>query len=242
MDEQTPTRQGVIDGCNRVCRELLRSPNVRQSLRILLRELDPENAPALVRTLLRTDPELTLGLLSALPGMGNAALLGMREAMLLLANYPPALLASFLAQMAAELDAEALGETAGLLLAVVVKAAQQDIGGLSKNTEGLKSGIATGFHNALSQNGLEPYSVPGTLADAAVSAIQSFAAHLNEQAQKDESGTAAAVDKLAAGIREAAKQNPIFVQKVLRPLFLAGQEACADASFTEDSTESDDDA
>ena len=70
---------GIIGGGARILKELLRSPRVTKTARILLSNLDPEASPELVRTLVYGDTALFFDLLSATPELANAAILGLRE-------------------------------------------------------------------------------------------------------------------------------------------------------------------
>jgi hypothetical protein len=71
--EATPVlRRGPIEGTSRVLRELIRTPRFKKTVGILIRELDPENAGLLVRTLMWEDPEFFLSLLGAAPDVINA--------------------------------------------------------------------------------------------------------------------------------------------------------------------------
>jgi len=115
MPEETTiaARQGeASDGTlplgARVLREALATPAFRELLRLPLQELPRGEGSALVRTLLREEPELWMAVVSTAPGMldelADCLLALGRE----LSAMPPALVDAYLAELIAELNAGSL--------------------------------------------------------------------------------------------------------------------------------------
>ncbi|MBU1943651.1 MAG: hypothetical protein KKE36_08275 [Actinobacteria bacterium] len=190
MTDDTAPRNGPIEGTGRILAELLRTPRFKQTVSILLSELDPQNAALLVRTLLWTDPEFSLGLMAAAPDLLNAGIVAVDELVRQLAGFPPALLGQFAAQALAGLDAERLGSTLGgiAVLAATTGAAAGDsladaasafvgrfAGGLSSvegmNVADLARGLAGGITSFAAENPEFMKSVVGPLAGACREAL-----------------------------------------------------------------------
>lgn len=114
--EPGPKRRGVIDGSARVIGELLRTPRIVKTARILLGNLDPDAAPALVRAVMYSDSMLFLDAISAAPALANAAVLGVQEVCEQLLALPAELLHRFGVRLIAEVSGEQLGRTTGLAL------------------------------------------------------------------------------------------------------------------------------
>jgi len=226
MGREAPVKKGIIDGSSRVLKELLRTPRFKETVRILEREWDPENAPALVRTLWEEDPEIFLGLAGALPSLGNAAVGALREILRHLSTFPPGMLSPFMAELVDEMDAEGLGEAAGLFLVLLARAAGEDEA-FGRAAAGWKEGIGKGFSTTLSGEGIEKEKIVKSLLVLAVSGLSALAATLAKEAAREDSQTAKTVGTLADQIREAAEKNPEFMTKIVRPLVEAGREALA---------------
>ena len=235
MSEPTGARKGIIDGTHRVLRELLDSPRFRQSVRILLGELDPENTPDLVRTLLSRDPELMLSALSASPQVANVAIWGARTFLAELDKFTPDLLAGFLTQMAHEVQAEQLGETFGLLSVLVLRAGDAADGGLDEALKELWQRVSKGFTDALAAQGVQRGQLGEGLARALVAGVNVLAADADERAKKGDPAIEKNVALVARGIRDVARKNPAFMHQVVRPLVEAGRDAINEANDEEDS-------
>lgn len=113
--------KGVLATAERALLRALRRPRTRESLRVLLRGLDPENARAVVRTALWTEPELFLSLLGSLPRAANAAIYAADE---------------LLAQLAEKLSPDLRRELVGSLLADVDHAALARVIGRARALHG----------------------------------------------------------------------------------------------------------
>ncbi|MBN2283039.1 MAG: hypothetical protein JXO48_04030 [Deltaproteobacteria bacterium] len=106
--------RGVIDAMDRVIGRLLEKPNVKENLRILLANIDPESARGLVRTMLWRDAEVFLGVLGALPSILNAFIKGYDEMLIQVREkFPPELLRSFMRSLAEDIDRESLSRAEG---------------------------------------------------------------------------------------------------------------------------------
>lgn len=107
MAEQTGT--GIIDSNNRILEEVLGKPAFKEGLRLVLMNIDPQNSPRLVRTILGTDVEVPLAIVGALPALANAVILALDELLLQVREkFPPVLLADIVESLLNEIDRETL--------------------------------------------------------------------------------------------------------------------------------------
>jgi hypothetical protein len=222
MEAQTP-RKGPIEGTSRVLRELLRTPRFKQSVRIILRDLDPENARLLVKTLMWEDPEFTLSLLAAMPDILNAALASLDEMVAQGSTFPPVVLTGFIAGVVEQLDSRALGRAMGraLVLSSSLSAVKDET--LADAAAGFWAGVGEGFAEAV------PTGAAGLALDALVPALGSTVSRLGASAADDASETRRLAAGLTDAVRTVASENPEFMQQVVLPLMAAGREALADA-------------
>ena len=226
IEEQA--RQGPIEGISRVLRELLRTPRFKASVRIILRELDPENAALLVRTLVWEDPEFFLSLLSSTPSLLNAAIAGVDEATSQLANFPTLLLTGFMAGLIEEVDARRLGHAAGQALVLSARLAAVNDENLAGAAAGFWEGLGEGITESLP--GAEAgQGVVGLLLDTLVPMLGSAVERLGSEAVREGSEARQLVRGIADNMRQIAGQNPEFMQEVVVPLIDAGREALAAA-------------
>jgi hypothetical protein len=166
MSELPSPRTGPIEGTSRVLRELLRTPNLKKTIKILLNELDPENAGLLVRTFFWEDPEFFISLLGATPSLVNAMAEGTREFSVQMNSFPPRLLAGFMRGIIDDIDAESIGEAAGTVLVLLSRTA-----GLQSDTRTrFWEGAGKGFSRSLG-DGSETASIVEGLAGS----IRTFA-------------------------------------------------------------------
>lgn len=102
MEAQT---QGLVKMTGTVMERLIESPNFKENIKALLRNIDPGESPDLARTLLWKDPELTLAMLGALPVLLNVMIRLMGE-MLNEINekFSPELLRDFVQSVADDID------------------------------------------------------------------------------------------------------------------------------------------
>ncbi len=96
----------------RLLRRLIKSPKFKSSLNILLRGIDPEHAPGLVRAFMWEDVETFMGTASAVPKLVNFAIRAVEEVAAQLNAFPPEILLAFLNRLAGEVDFQALERAA----------------------------------------------------------------------------------------------------------------------------------
>lgn len=107
MDEAANT--GLIEGRTRMAEELLASTTFKDSLRLFLRNIDPEGGPELVRTLLGKDVEVPLAVMSTLPAVVNCLIrMAMELVVQVRGTYPPPLLAGMVESLLEDVDRETL--------------------------------------------------------------------------------------------------------------------------------------
>ncbi len=151
-----PTEAGVLEGSSRVLRELLRAPRTRQSLAVLLDQLDPGNAGLLVDAL-TDDPGLNMDLVVSTPAVANATTVLLHRLLTQLASAPPELIRELAPKLIGEIDARRLGQTVGLALALGLRATDSDDGDAA--LEALGEGIGEGLRTALEASELPPDDV-----------------------------------------------------------------------------------
>ena len=103
------TGKGIIDSQSRIIEELLEKTAFKDGLRHILNNIDPENSPQLVRTLLGKDIEVTLAIMSVLPALANALILAIDEMISQIQEkFSPALLADLTQSLLDDIDKVAL--------------------------------------------------------------------------------------------------------------------------------------
>ncbi len=101
--------RGIIESKSRIIEELLEKTAFKDSLRLFLRNIDPENSPQLVRTILGKDVEVPLALVGVLPAIANCIIRAVEELIIQVnEKFPPPLLAGFVESLLEEIDKEAL--------------------------------------------------------------------------------------------------------------------------------------
>lgn len=102
-------RRGLVATTAEILGELLDKPAFKDSLRLFLKNIDPENSPLLVRTLLGRDIEVPLAVTGALPSLANAVLLAACELIVQVREkFPAPLLAGFAESLLSEIDKDTL--------------------------------------------------------------------------------------------------------------------------------------
>lgn len=108
MNDQGQKR-GIIDSKNRILEDLLGKTAFKDALRQILNNIDPENSPQLVRTLIGKDIEVALSLVAALPSIANALILALDELLHQIKdNFPLQLIADITESLVNEVDTDAL--------------------------------------------------------------------------------------------------------------------------------------
>jgi hypothetical protein len=106
MDESQNT--DITEHRRRAAEELLASTPFKDSLRLFLKDIDPEAGPTLVRTLMGKDPEVPLAVMSTLPVVANCLFRTAMELVKLIRQYPPPLLAGMIEALLQDVDRETL--------------------------------------------------------------------------------------------------------------------------------------
>jgi len=142
----------VIDGGARILGELLRTPRIVKTARIVLGNLDPEAAPALVRTIMYADSMLFFDVVTAAPALANAAVLGAREVCEQVLTLPEELLRRFVPRLLEEVSGEQLGEAAGLAVLAVGRVVSSPDGLLALKGRAFESDFKRGVAKGLSRD------------------------------------------------------------------------------------------
>jgi hypothetical protein len=190
-----PNRRGVIEGSARVVAQLLRTPRIVKTARILLGGLDPAAARLLVRAVISTDSMLFLDAITATPALANAAVHGAREVVLQLLALPADLLHEFVPRLVAEVSGENLGHTAGLALLAVDRLVEAPGGSLAEAVGAFEADFKRGLRKGLASD------------DAAVSRqVQWLAGTIGRVARENPQLMTRVVRPLVDACREALKE------------------------------------
>jgi hypothetical protein len=228
MEIKTPAR-GPIEGVRRILRELLRTPRFKESVRIILRELDPENAALLVRTLMWEDPEFTLSLLGAAPAFLNAAIVGAGELVSQSSTFSPGVLTGFIAGVIGQLDGRAMGRAAGQALALSASLSAMRDEAVDAASARFWQEVGAGITESLPAGTEAGEGASRLMLDTLMPMLGSAVSRLGAQAVRDGSEARRLVKGLAEGMRAVASENPEFMREVVIPLVEAGREALAQA-------------
>lgn len=220
---------GPIEGTSRVLRELLRTPRFKASVGVLLRELDPENAGLLVRTLMWEDTGFTLSLLGAAPSLANALFFAADEFIGQASNFSPGMLAGFASGMIGQLDGRTLGHAIGRGLVLSARMAAVDDNGVAEAARGFWDGVGEGIASSLPEGAEAGEGAAGLLLDTVVPVVGAAVSRLGAEAVKEGSEARRLVAGLAAGMKAIASENPEFMRQVVVPLVEAGRQALAEA-------------
>jgi hypothetical protein len=190
----------LIDATERILRELMHTPKFKESLIILLSNIDPPAARGLVRTLFWEDPGVLLSFFGALPDLINVGGEAMAEMVVQMGSLPAPLLQDFLNKVVSGIDGKSWGEAIGGLATLPL--------GLDEEGNALKQGLeAVGqdFKEGYGQSAGEEVFLPW---------LNGWMERTAAEAKDKESATHA----LVQGIVKAVKNNPEFVEHVLRPI------------------------
>jgi hypothetical protein len=227
MEGAATPRKGPIEGTSRVLAELLRTPRFKASVRVILRDLDPENAALLVRTLMLEDPEFFLSLVAAMPALINASIASMAEVAAQASTFPPPVLTGFMAGIIQDIDARRLGRTAGQMLALSARLSAERDEELSAATRSFWEGLGTGISESLPTGAEAGEGATGLLLDTLMPLLGSVVARLGAQAVKEGSEARQLVSGIADSVRAIASENPDFMKEIVAPLVDAGRDALA---------------
>ncbi|MDI6830716.1 MAG: hypothetical protein QME88_05205 [Actinomycetota bacterium] len=194
--------KGLLDAADRILRELIRTPRFKETVIILLNSIDPPSARRLVRTLFWQDPGLLLSIMGSLPALINVVSEALAEVACQMKTMPPPLLQDFLDRVVAGIDGQSAGEAVGGLVSSALSL------GVSEEGSGLRRSLAevgSDFGRAYAE------AAGGAALSERLGAWMAGAA---ERAQDPESAFHGFVQAAARAVRE----NPSFVENVLRPI------------------------
>lgn len=102
-------RRGFIETKADVLGEVLGKTAFKESLRLFLKDIDPEHGPLFVRTLLERDIEVPLAVAGALPAIANSLIKAACELIVQVREkFPAPLLAGFVESLLADIDKDDL--------------------------------------------------------------------------------------------------------------------------------------
>jgi hypothetical protein len=199
-EEITIEKKGLIDALDRIARELMRSSKFKESLIIILSNIDPPAARSLVRTLFWEDPGVLLSFFGALPNILNVGGEAMAEMVVQMNSLPPPLMQDFMEKIVSGLDGAVVGEAVGGMV------------NLSRTLQGEGSPFVGGM-SALRADFSQAYQETAGEAPF-LGQLEDWMATVAERAKDKESTTYAFIQEAS----KAMKSNPDFVKHVLKPL------------------------
>lgn len=215
MAGEVQVRKGPIEGTSRVLRELLRTTRFKKTVRMIINELDPENAVLLVRTLMWEDPEFFLGLISGSPSIINAFIEGSNEFSKQIASFPTPLLAGFVMGAGNQLDGESLGEALGHLLCIAAKLGDLGVG--AQVGSKLREDVLAGLRRAVEEEG-STEGVTDLVMKLLAPLVSSGISRMERNLAEDGSETRKMIEVVAEEMRKTAQENPEFMKGVVAPL------------------------
>ncbi|MBU4175974.1 MAG: hypothetical protein KKB90_07795 [Actinobacteria bacterium] len=198
-------KKGLVDGADRIARELLRNPKFKQSLIILLSSVDPQSARGLVRTLFWEDPDILLSIMGALPDLVNTGIVAAAEVAEQVKTMPSPLLQQLAQLVITKIDGFTLGEAAGSLTSIDLGLAEES-SGIVDSLDNLRREFRKGYRESGGEELL-------------VSRLNGWMEKTAAEAADKNSSTYTIIQ----GIGKALGENPDFVEHVLKPI-LAGEE------------------
>lgn len=111
MDNKQDT--GILENQTSVAEELLANASFKDSLRLFLKNIDPESGPALVRTLMGKDVEVPLAVMSAMPAIANCLIRMAMEMVAQIRKYPAPMLTGMTESLLQDVDRETLARLIG---------------------------------------------------------------------------------------------------------------------------------
>ena len=211
MEKDVSNQSGVIEGASRVLRELLKSSRFKKTITIILNELDPENAPLLIRVMKEEDPDLFLSLLSFSPALANLQIEMMTELLRQFVSFPPGLYTGFLSQLLQDINAKRAGEAAALLRILALRAINDSEGTHADSLDSCKNEFIDGYKQCLR-------NFPDDRELDLDQVRKWFFDWANEAASKMGKEAAKRNSKTSENIRNFVDSNPEFLNHVLRPL------------------------
>jgi len=122
--EKTPSITGIVGEKTSLLASLLAQPEVKESLRLALADIDPDSGSRLVRTFMGADPEVGLTVAGAVPGLVNLVLKALLELVVTIRrSFPAPLLAGFVDSLLKDVNTQDLAR-----LADEIRALAKDLG------------------------------------------------------------------------------------------------------------------
>ncbi len=194
--------KGLVDAADRILKQLIRTPEFKETVIILLRSVDPPAARRLVRTLFWEDPALLMSILGSLPSLINTALEAAAEAAAQLGSMPPPLLGDLLGRVVSGVDGAAAGEAAGRMAATFLSLDKgEGEGSLAEALVSLRGEFSRGFREALGSEGFADRLGSWMEGAARAAATEGTAAHA-----------------LVRALSEAVREHPAFLREVVGPI------------------------
>ncbi|MBN2169651.1 MAG: hypothetical protein JW738_10440 [Actinobacteria bacterium] len=174
MEEEIREQNGPIGAMAKVSRELINTPMFKKQIQLILNELDPENIPSLIHTLIWEDPDFFLQMIGTTSAVINIIIEVYCELIRNVSQFQAPVLIETVSSVAKRIDVKTIGESVGIgqmLLADIVNMANsnpevaQTIGELGK-------GAIEGYKEAFTARGSTPtqYFNPATMVNMAIKA------------------------------------------------------------------------
>jgi len=127
----TVENKDFLEALNRIFKAILQKPVLKSSIRSVLANIEPDNAPQLVRTLLWEDSSLMMAFLDATPSIMNACIKALDEVLVQIEKFPPEFRRQLTNSLMEEIDQETLNRAKDNLKKIVDELAPIFSAGLS---------------------------------------------------------------------------------------------------------------
>lgn len=200
-DSNLECSSGPIDLTNRLFKELLETPEIKDSLIAILRSIDPQSSRELVRTLMWTDAGVFLSVVATLPIIVNAFGEAAAEFTEQLNAIPSLMTVSIAANVLKRFDGKILGEALGSAVDLMANTLSNSTDELNEEVSGFVRDFSAGFSKGIKGN-------------SSNSGIEAFIQNITSSVREGQSSE----NSFVSEIGETLERNPEFVDTVLLPL------------------------
>jgi len=207
MPQTYAPEKGILEAADRILGALIRDPKFKEVFSLLLGNIDPRNAPRVVRTLFWEDPAVFMSALGAVPSLANALLEALAEALRQFDSFPDDMLLQFLNELVQGMDGARLGEVLMETASFISRLRSPKAASLKESASRLLAEAGEEYRERTGEDETE----------LLLSLAEGFISSAAEKAKDKDSPTGRFIE----GIGEAIGKNKDFNDYVLRPL-LAG--------------------
>ncbi|MBN1290153.1 MAG: hypothetical protein JXA49_11020 [Actinobacteria bacterium] len=201
MEEEIREQNGPIGAMAKVSRELINTPMFKKQIQLILNELDPENIPSLIHTLIWEDPDFFLQMIDTTSAVINILIEVYCELIRNISQFQAPVLIETISSIAKRIDVKTIGESVGIgqmLLADIVNMANSNPD-VAETIGKLGKGAIEGYKHAFAARGTTPteYFNPAVIVNMAIKAYKGL---LQNSSQLETPAFIESVSKIVKGI------------------------------------------